>query len=81
MQLYTRLLQLANKNIDKVAHCLVSFTLLLFLDYLLPIYLNVIVVSLLGIYKEYKDTNFDKKDLAADLLGIIIGVVYLWLIK
>lgn len=68
-----------NNNIDKVAHLFVSFTLLVWLEMFLPLWLSVIVVSLLGIYKEIRDTKFDTKDLIADTLGIIMGVIYIWL--
>ena len=74
-----------NKHIDKVAHLFVSYFLLTIFSIVLPLWGAIILAFLFGLGKELYDQvkykGFDYKDLIADLIGIIIGVIYVWLTK
>ena len=75
------------KNIDKLIHFLMSYFLLTFLYWFLnlltvktPLYSVAILVAMIGIFKEAFDEKkkkgaFDKYDLLADSIGIILGIV------
>ncbi|MBQ0140643.1 MAG: hypothetical protein KBT36_15270, partial [Kurthia sp.] len=69
-----------NKHIDKVAHLFVSYFLLTVFSLILPLWGAIILAFLFGLGKEIRDEikhkGFDYKDLIADLIGIIIGVIY-----
>lgn len=70
-----------NKNIDKVAHLFVSYFLLTIFSLVLPLWGAIILAFLFGLGKEIYDKKFDYKDLIADIIGIIIGVIYVWLTR
>jgi len=67
---------------DKFLHALVSAILALAVKVLLMVCcvpyawaaaLAIIITIAIGIWKETKDETFDRKDLAADVVGAIIG--------
>lgn len=62
---------------DKYVHFIVCMILVQLISLLIPFYYAMIVVFILGLFKEIydskqKDDKFDLKDLFADSLGIII---------
>lgn len=61
-------------EVDKVKHFLVSAGLVILLNLILPLWLAVAVVAILGIAKELSDKSVDVWDLVADATGILIGV-------
>lgn len=81
-------------NIDKICHALASLVIVLFLTLLLhkigfgTMWSRIISVSItyvIGIDKELIDhskmkEDFDKKDVAADIIGIAIGFIITFLI-
>lgn len=61
---------------DKYVHFIVCMILVQLISLLIPIVWSMIVVFILGLFKEIYDSNqkddkFDIKDLLADSLGII----------
>lgn len=66
---------------DGLLHILCSIIIVSLVDLVAPMWVAVIIGALVGLGKEFiydkwmgKGT-FDKKDLVADLVGIIIGVL------
>lgn len=62
---------------DKYVHFIVCMILVQLISLLIPFYYAMIIVFILGLFKEFydstqKDDKFDLKDLFADSLGIII---------
>lgn len=62
---------------DKYVHFIVCMILVQLISLLIPFYYAMMVVFILGLFKEFydstqKDNIFDLKDLFADSLGIII---------
>lgn len=62
---------------DKYVHFIVCMILVQLISLLIPFYYAMMVVFILGLFKEFydsiqKDDKFDIKDLFADSLGIII---------
>lgn len=61
---------------DKYVHFIVCMILVQLISLLIPFYYAMIIVFILGLFKEIydstqKDDKFDIKDLLADSLGII----------
>lgn len=73
--LYQKLIQ--KVGIDKVAHFAVSAFLVLALGRFVHWAISAGVVIALGVAKELWDGAFDKKDLLADVLGVLLGTVLL----
>ena len=83
-----------SKNIDKVAHVAVSTILFIAIALLFHKAgivkvgvcqgLSCVVTLVIGIGKEYCDRkrgeNFDIKDITADIVGIVIGILITFLI-
>lgn len=67
----------AKIGIDKVAHFAVSAFLTLALGRFIHWAISAGVVIALGVAKELWDGAFDKKDLLADVLGVLLGTVSL----
>lgn len=67
----------AKIGIDKVAHFAVSAFLTLALGRFVHWAISAGVVIALGIAKELWDGAFDKKDLLADVLGVLLGTMLL----
>ena len=65
----------ARIGMDKVAHFAVSAFLTLALGHFIHWAIASCVVLALGVAKELWDGMIDKKDLLADLFGILLGVV------
>lgn len=61
-------------QLDKVKHFLVSAGLVILLNLIIPLWMAVAVVAILGIAKELSDKSVDVWDLVADATGILIGV-------
>lgn len=66
---------------DGLLHILCSIIIVSLADLVLPLWIAVIIAALIGLGKEFiydkwmgKGT-FDKKDLVADFVGIIIGML------
>ena len=62
---------------DKYVHFIVCMILVQLIALLIPFYYAMIIVFILGLFKEFydstqKNNKFDLKDLFADSLGIII---------
>lgn len=62
---------------DRYVHFIVCMILVQLISLLIPFYYAMIIVFILGLFKEIydskqKDDKFDIKDLFADSLGIII---------
>lgn len=62
-------------GMDKVAHFAVSAFLILALGRFIHLVISVCVVLALGIVKELLDGSIDKRDLLADAIGVLLGVV------
>lgn len=62
-------------GIDKVAHFAVSAFLTLALGRFIHWAITACVVLALGVAKELLDGTIDKRDLLADALGVLLGVV------
>ena len=64
---------------DKIAHFAISAFITLGVACFLPIWVAVIIATLIGFGKEYidfkKGGKFDWKDIQADMLGIITATV------
>ena len=64
---------------DGLKHVIASNVMVVVLNLILPLWLAVLVAALVGVGKEVvwdklmKKGTFDKKDLIADAVGIIIG--------
>jgi len=69
-------------KIDKVYHFVISYSLLLTFSLVLSLAVSVAVVFLIGVLKEiydYRDYGlFDIKDLVADAVGILAGVLIIY---
>ncbi len=69
-------------NIDKVAHLSISFMMVIMMSLIVGPYIAVILTAGVGILKEYMDEHFfnskwDKKDLIANSIGILLAIIYL----
>jgi hypothetical protein len=64
---------------DKVYHIIVSAILLVMFNLWTPLYAAIFTTLCIGIAKEIVDKirggSFDIKDIAADIAGIILGVI------
>lgn len=64
---------------DRLKHVIASNVMVVVLNLILPLWVAVLVAALVGVGKEVvwdklmKKGTFDKKDLIADAVGIIIG--------
>ena len=64
---------------DGLKHVIASNVMVVVLNLILPLWVSVLVAALAGVGKEVvwdklmKKGTFDKKDLIADAVGIIIG--------
>lgn len=64
---------------DGLKHVIASNVMVVILNLILPLWVAVLVAALVGVGKEVvwdklmKKGTFDKKDLIADAVGIIIG--------
>lgn len=81
-------------NIDKICHALVSLVIVLFITLLLhkigfgiifSRVISIIIAYIIGIGKELIDhskmkEDFDKNDVKADIIGIMIGFLITFLI-
>lgn len=68
-------------GIDGLLHIICSTVLVSLLDLILPLIFSIIITLLIGIGKEVvwdkmlgKGT-YDKKDIIADIIGILIGIL------
>lgn len=72
------------KHIDKIYHFLTTFMLVNLISHI-NLILAILVTLALSIYKEIRDSKqpnnyFDIKDLIADILGMLLGIIHILLI-
>ena len=67
----------AKIGMDKIAHFFGSAFLVLALGRFIHWAISACVVLALGVAKELWDGTIDKKDLLADVLGVLLGTVLL----
>lgn len=66
---------------DGLAHIIVCNALVAFLSLILPVWVAVVATAVIGVGKELlwdkimRRGNFEAKDLLADAIGIIFGIV------
>lgn len=65
-------------NLRWFLHFLVSYSLVLTLDYIIGTFLTVISVITIGCLKELFDTFFDFGDIATNLLGISLALAVIY---
>jgi len=66
--------------IDKIEHFFATTFITVFIGYFFDLIFGVIIASLFSVFKEIYDYKIDKedveaKDIVADVLGILFGVV------
>jgi hypothetical protein len=70
-------------NISPLYHFIVSFVLLLIcvrhlrFDITTALFLSLLVVSTIGLFKEFTDPVFDYTDLTADMLGMLLAIPFI----
>jgi len=63
---------------DKAIHSLVCFIIVIVFNLIVGLFWASIIALVIGVIKELLDiktTGFDKKDLLADVIGIIVAVI------
>lgn len=78
-----KLLEFLNGNIDKVAHALVCMNIVVSLSLFVPLAVAVAVAMVVALLKEFIDHKryggWDNKDILADVIGIVAGIVVVFL--
>ena len=76
-----KLLNFINNHIDKVLHICISYILMTYFGAALPIWMAALFTIIIGIVKELYDQKdyggFSWKDLIADVVGIVLGIIQL----